>query len=704
MASRLMELTQGSPPGSVAPSEIATSDIATSDSAEDSSLAEMIAEFGSPPKNILDRWCEQLRPILSPQDIHRLDPADLQTWTVGADGALKRIANDPSAITPANPASTSNDDGPPVLDSDSSDSDPSGRDTSDKEDSDKNIWIDQFRLSIARLAGESAATTTMVSETAVADSPDPPATLALASDSNSPAIEPRNTRPAKSSRRQSKPSKRTIGIVVVSSISLGLIAWLMWPEQGIEALAKRDLNGDAVPTDQTALDLAKSPDNKSNAAAGPALLPSQASSPSLQTFQTPSVITTESPDDLRQQLDAIAPNIETTPSIVIPEPTPSPNLDNESPGTSEGDDAAINALMQGQTPEPQIDPPPQDLPNVELKDLQESGGPRESPQKSDPTPLPNTIDLFAAKDAGEPIEIASSLPKNLAFEFVSEASGSASNPVLRIVADGEDWKVMSSENLVAVISKQDQSVGWRWIDPPKSGSRLARSIANGRLRWDERFLYLRASIVAEPFAFGFKKSDIKPAWDLMAPVDNAKTSLDASIALPEPFELSWIEPLVDVGLPGGRAIGIITSSDQEGAAIGFRMDIRGGRRISIRVRFAGRLGSNLPWMLLSHARLDQIADGWTNYGEAVSREAIRLDGVDQVAYQIGGRRGKQIIAEKIRRNNIRIKDAGIAQRRIADLKGMMIELENSAKIHLELRTHWPNEQQMVLTTNPNQTK
>jgi hypothetical protein len=237
---------------------------------------------------------------------------------------------------------------------------------------------------------------------------------------------------------------------------------------------------------------------------------------------------------------------------------------------------------------------------------------------------------------------------------------------------------------------------FQW-SPEAHRSPAAKDLQQSRLQMDGRSVYLRLPITADPLKFRFDNVDQKPAWDLMMPVVTNQTRLESRLDLPDSIEVSWIEPIAADSFRNGRAIAILTSiDDDESYALGIRADFSCDRKLTCRLRYAARLDPNMPWQPISRDRLTQYAAELTGYATMISREAERLARMDKIAYDLAGRRGKQIITQKTIRNDALNEQVQTAIKRVSRLQGLMAKLENEAALHLSLTTQWPDEEQSIL--------
>ena len=417
----------------------------------------------------------------------------------------------------------------------------------------------------------------------------------------------------------------------------------------------------------------------------------------LQTFDRPADIFSPTPID--------QPVVETA-TIKFETPSLQTDLASDSPSTIEAapaDNAAMDAMLQGIAPEPEISPPGDDTPAVDLQTLGDDDGPAATVQKiatGNGGGSAMAVSLPPARDAETSVPLGEMVAGDaeLTLQFPSPPKDD-----LSLSRDDAGWSIRLGQTPLATLSGSSLSgstlsgstLSFAWTDRAAKQKTATDKIRTGRLIVGGDPVYLRPVVRGDPYRFRFDDPDTRPTWMLGLPPDRMKSQLDLSLVLPSGFDYSWIEPLDVISVRGGRAIAVITDQ-AESAAIGLRMDVRVDRRLSIRLRFAGRLADHLPWSMLSHSHVDVATAAWTRFAAAVSRESVRLKRVDEVAYDIGGRKGKRIIAEKIRVNDARAEDAATALTRLAELKTMMLIMEKQAMVTAKITTRWDGEVQTIL--------
>ena len=268
-------------------------------------------------------------------------------------------------------------------------------------------------------------------------------------------------------------------------------------------------------------------------------------------------------------------------------------------------------------------------------------------------------------------------------------------PTLRPTGDG-GYDILLRDDIAARITSDASGSFFRWPDGGRVGG--AASLANARIRDGERVIELRRPRVADPLRLCFDdwqgESVVTIGWSPFRPAVSATLDVD----LPDAYELSWVEPPPDTFPYKGTAVATITdaAAGDEAAAVGFRVTGKCGRRLALRVRTAARLDRSQPWFPLSRENLSGVESWLTRLADAVAAESARLDRVDDVAYKIAGREGKQIIAAKIDRNDDRGDDVATLLERVAELRGMLDDLESDARLRLRLRHRWPDGDRDVL--------
>ena len=265
---------------------------------------------------------------------------------------------------------------------------------------------------------------------------------------------------------------------------------------------------------------------------------------------------------------------------------------------------------------------------------------------------------------------------------------------LRMSQTENAYEILSGEKRIAEVRLDPEAPSLRWIDA--TGGEQTR-LRQSRFHSSGEPLYLRSPVVADPWRFRFEDFDRQPVWELgTAPVPSV-SSLDVEVQIPEQLTLGWIEKPEQWSMRGDRAIGVITADDDEGVAIGFRIDVTAGRRLSVRIRTAARMSSSDPWHALSNGTVSAAEDAWASQAQWASLEKQRLARVDEVAYEIGGSRGKRIIDAKQDRIEQYIDAVQTTLSNLQRLREMVAQLESAAVLRIRIQTHWSDGVQPILS-------
>ncbi len=259
--------------------------------------------------------------------------------------------------------------------------------------------------------------------------------------------------------------------------------------------------------------------------------------------------------------------------------------------------------------------------------------------------------------------------------------------------DGE-WVIRDTRNDVPVATIRTASDGThlQWSESA-SDSPLASVLLHGRLRsGDGRMSFLRPKIEADPWPLSLDQADVRPTWDLRRPLPPRVSRISVGYELPRDIELGWIEPLEETDVRRGRAMAVLTPVDGESVALGMRLDIRGGRKLSCRIRFAARLDPAMPWQVISHSTLLQCCDQLTLQAAVLSRETQRLAAV----YQQADTLGRRVLRFKQERVKTQTESVREISSRVAELQSLIASLEADATIKLRVWVEWPDEQQTIL--------
>ena len=262
----------------------------------------------------------------------------------------------------------------------------------------------------------------------------------------------------------------------------------------------------------------------------------------------------------------------------------------------------------------------------------------------------------------------------------------------------EGWQVRDPDgpNNVATIGVGDEASEFRWEGEPTST--LVSTLSQGRLVDSEgKVVYLRPHVTADPWPVRVGKSDEMPSWDLGHPIGQRGCRVSIAFDLPKEVEEAWIEPVESDSPRRTRAVAMVTPQDGETVALGIRLDVRCGRKLSCRVRYAGRLDPSMPWQVVSTAGLEQFASQLSAQAIVVRNEADRLDRVERLADAAG----RRILQVKQERNDQRAESIAIALERVAELQSLIARLEAAATLRLRLWVEWPDREQVLFSmTSP----
>ena len=205
-------------------------------------------------------------------------------------------------------------------------------------------------------------------------------------------------------------------------------------------------------------------------------------------------------------------------------------------------------------------------------------------------------------------------------------------------------------------------------------------------------VFLRPQIEANPWPLSLDQPDVRPTWDLRGPLPPRASRLAIRFELPRDVEVGWIEPLEETDIRRGRAVAVLTPTDGESVAIGMRLDVRGGRKLSCRVRFAARLDPAMPWQVVSASTLRQLSNQLTEQAAALSRETQRLAAV----YERADTLGRRVLRLKQARVAAQSESLREISSRVVELQSLIASLETSATLRLRVWVEWPNETQPIL--------
>ena len=249
-----------------------------------------------------------------------------------------------------------------------------------------------------------------------------------------------------------------------------------------------------------------------------------------------------------------------------------------------------------------------------------------------------------------------------------------------------------SKTVVALLSESDDGTLLRWSETAAE-SPNASALSHGRMTSGRDTIFLRSVIESDSWPIRLDTPDVMPTWNLVDPIPPRATRFSLQLQLPETIEEGWIEPIQSASVRRSRALAVLTPRQEESVALGLRFDIRCSRKLSCRIRYAGRLDPALPWQVLSIPLLEQFADQLTQQSILVSKESERLARVHEIA----GPAGRRILRLKQDRNDQLAASIRMASQRVAQLQSLIAALESEGSVRIRLWVAWPDVEQDILT-------
>ncbi|WP_157593987.1 hypothetical protein [Rubripirellula obstinata] len=263
--------------------------------------------------------------------------------------------------------------------------------------------------------------------------------------------------------------------------------------------------------------------------------------------------------------------------------------------------------------------------------------------------------------------------------------------------DSGVWNIVNDKGTraIGIIDATTNNLTFAWAaDAAKIAG--ARSLHHGRLSsGDGSAFFLRPKVQAEPWSIRLDQPDMRPTWNLTAPIPPSVSRMSVEIDLPEELEMTWVEPIPIDSPRRARGLAIIKPLDSESVDLAIKFDVRCSRKLSCRLRYAARLDSSMPWQLVSRDSLELFANQLAGRAELVSREADRLQNV----YDMAGSRGKRIIRIKQKYNDGLADSLRQYADRIAELQSLVASVESGAAIRFRVWVMWPSGQEQTLFTN-----
>ena len=511
-------------------------------------LATLIGRFGAPPEDIVAAWCQQLRIVAVKYFAHAgqpLPPIDLHDWMINPSGQLQcRLFELPDV---ADQLDTSDIDGV----------------SADR--------IRQFHKSLVAVRSTHAAP------------------MVAADIGNEPDQEEsrQSTSGSASRTRKSSPARIVVaGLILVGIVTIvGILIDASQDDdqtsQATVAPASRPANV-GFNQDASAADLGRIDDRGVKV------------TKQLETFDSPPL---DEPSGDTVSLDSVLGNPADRLSVDALQP--------------QADLIAANLSSQGNLP-----PQTQDLassvdessgPKMDSKPLDilsedEGPVPEESPQVTRTSPV-RSVQLPPPSDVDTAVALTRGPIGPLQLEFPCDVA-------LKLRQSDQGSEVVDAGKAVAVgrIQSHDHGATFTWSSQAGKVS-TASSLVHGRLKVAAgEVVYLRPTVQADPWPIDLQRHDVRPTWDLHAPLPPRVARLSIEFQLPAEVEQGWIEQLDATSPHRTRGLAVLSLRDDESVSLGMRFDIRGGRKLSCRVRYAARLGPEAVWQVVSRPLLEQFAD------------------------------------------------------------------------------------------------
>ncbi|MEM6978157.1 MAG: hypothetical protein AAF539_00735, partial [Planctomycetota bacterium] len=298
-------------------------------------------------------------------------------------------------------------------------------------------------------------------------------------------------------------------------------------------------------------------------------------------------------------------------------------------------------------------------------------------------------------------QLTLSFPSDARLDLISDLSSNST--IIHRIRDS------AKQNEVAVIESVDgptpnaghAELQFRWL-PDSSRIGAARQLAWGRLTADNKSLDLRPTLQTDPIALDMTQRDLKLKWDLTSALPPAISQLDVQVQLSDALELGWIEPPDPDSPQRTRGIGVIQLIDDEQVAVAFRVDIRAGKIMTMRIRTGARLFSGMPWQWTDHRGVQQTQSTISGQLSVMQTQLIDVRAGFERAKRAGNRREAIALNERESQLETLISQATQLSEALSRLDRLMSEIAASGILNMSLTVQWPDRDQVVLTTRSSQ--
>ena len=298
-----------------------------------------------------------------------------------------------------------------------------------------------------------------------------------------------------------------------------------------------------------------------------------------------------------------------------------------------------------------------------------------------------SVELNSIDRVDVPTQITEENFKGLNLEFPF-------NVPLELSGDSSPWEIRDArkKTLVGRLLSDSEGTRFNWSETARQSPSVS-SFAHGRFK-DQggSMVYLRPTIVADAWPLRTDRPDVMPTWNLGHPIPPKVSRIQIDFDLPEDIEIGWIEPIESDAVRRSRGLAVLTPRDGETVSLGVRLDVRCSRKLTVRVRFAGRLDSSMPWQVVSGTLLAQFANQLNQQAILVSNEKARLASV----YAVAGTSGRRILRVKQDRNDDRADMIRQTSERVAELQALLSSLSVEGFLRANVWVEWPDVRQELL--------
>ncbi len=318
---------------------------------------------------------------------------------------------------------------------------------------------------------------------------------------------------------------------------------------------------------------------------------------------------------------------------------------------------------------------------------------------SDQVSLPSLIRRSANEDS-----VALPLPLDPALQNCSLRTVDTS--ALKLIKDGTLWLVSVEEMRVAQIAVDAEQVEFKWL-PEAYKQPAAKQLCNARLfvetgeagKTKTQDIFLRSTVIADPFQLGFEQADNKFAWSIGDPPALAHARWQMTWHLPDSVTLHWLEPLDEIVRRRQSARCRFQSTTDESIAIDTRFDWQVGPRLQLRVRH--QVASDNPVMRqpISLSRVQSAIEFCT---EQLIQGELTLEQL-KANYTRARTADRTLISEQRDRLEWMMSNWQSYRDRLKQYEKLLNELQKRCYLSASLQVAWddrPNQPQVIFEIKP----